>query len=851
MAALSTTAGYALPSTPANLTQPLETEYVRLPQAQEAYKSGLYEQARIAWESAYNEFEQSGNLSQQISILNALCNTYLQLGNWQQAEITIQQSIELLAKIDTSQREGILLRAQTLNTQGMLLLAMGQPEEAHILWKQAEELYQQSEDHQGKLGSRINQVQALQSMGLYRQAYLQLVEIQEQVAALPASSLKVVGLKSLGNVFQITGNLQEAQVVLKESIQLAEAIGDQDTISSAWLSLGNAYRGSEVYDMAIQAYAKAAQTASTPLSETVAISSELSLLIKAENWNLVENRLSRLDQLVFELEPNRMGIYAQVNLAISLQTLLQKHRLFEAVPTRSLSKIAQLLATAVKQAQSIDDQRAESYALGQLGALYEYAQQYSHALELTNEALTLSKRLNAKDIDYRWQWQKGRILNAQFRLTNNGNQANHLRTEAISAYKKSVDTLKLIRADLLATDSVVQFSFRDTVELVYRELVDLLVTEDSDESDLRLARQTIEDLQLAELQNFFRSACLDIETQQIDQIDSTAAVIYPVILPDRLLVITSIPGQTLQHNSIPITEAYLNQTVNNFLQALNPVFSKTEQLRVAQTLYQWLIEPLQTTLYEQQIETLVFVLDGSLRSIPIAALHDGERYLVEDFNIALTPGLQLMPPQGLSEEHPNILAGAITKAHQGFSALPGVAQEIDEITEKFPTTVFLNEDFTTDNLQAEVNRNDFPILHLATHGQFSSDLDQTFLLGWEKPLKIKDFQSLIRKHLPHIQQPIELLVLSACQTAEGDDRAALGLAGFAVRSGARSTLATLWSVNDKSTALIISEFYNQLAQQGNTSKAEALRQAQVSSLNNSQYSHPFYWAPFVLVGNWR
>lgn len=100
------------------------------------------------------------------------------------------------------------------------------------------------------------------------------------------------------------------------------------------------------------------------------------------------------------------------------------------------------------------------------------------------------------------------------------------------------------------------------------------------------------------------------------------------------------------------------------------------------------------------------------------------------------------------------------------------------------------------------------------------------------------------------RRPIEILILSACQTAAGDKRAALGLAGVAVRSGARSTIATLWSVQDNSTAELITHFYAALKQPGIT-RAEALRQAQLSLLRSLDYQHPYYWAPFVLVGNWR
>jgi CHAT domain-containing protein len=141
------------------------------------------------------------------------------------------------------------------------------------------------------------------------------------------------------------------------------------------------------------------------------------------------------------------------------------------------------------------------------------------------------------------------------------------------------------------------------------------------------------------------------------------------------------------------------------------------------------------------------------------------------------------------------------------------------------------------------------VIHLATHGQFSSKAEETFLLTWDGRIKVKDLDRLVRSRERENTNPIELLVLSACQTAAGDNRAALGLAGLAVRSGARSTLATLWSVRDQSTAEFMAEFYRELTQT-DVSKAEALRQAQLALLKKPKYEHPFYWAPFVLVGNW-
>jgi CHAT domain-containing protein len=163
--------------------------------------------------------------------------------------------------------------------------------------------------------------------------------------------------------------------------------------------------------------------------------------------------------------------------------------------------------------------------------------------------------------------------------------------------------------------------------------------------------------------------------------------------------------------------------------------------------------------------------------------------------------------------------------------------------------VLLDGNFTRDRLENQVQTQNFPIVHLATHGQFSSQADKTFLITWDKKINVKNLDQLLKERDKITQNPIELLILSACQTATGDKRAALGLAGVAVRSGARSTLATLWSIQDQSTADFMTEFY-QAINQPNVSKAQALRQAQLSLLHSPQYQNPYYWAPFVLVGNW-
>ncbi|HEY9652790.1 MAG TPA: CHAT domain-containing protein, partial [Coleofasciculaceae cyanobacterium] len=500
-----------------------------------------------------------------------------------------------------------------------------------------------------------------------------------------------------------------------------------------------------------------------------------------------------------------------------------------------------LFATALQQAKSLEDQPAEAHALKNLGRLYEQTQQWSTALTLTQQALILAQAINAPDITYSCSWQLGRILKAK-----GDNQG------AIAAYGEAVKALQALRRDLIAVSQDVQFSFTETVEPVYRQFVSLLLPSDGTEpsqENLVQARDAIESLQLAELENFFQEACLNAKPELIDRVDPTAAVIYPIILPDHLAIILSLPGQPLRYYQTILPQNDLESSLNQMLQSLNLAFSSKHRLRLSQKVYDWLIRPAQEQLAASGVKTLVFVLDGSLRNLPMAALHDGKQYLIENYSIALAPSLQLTDPTPLQREELNTLTAGITQSRQGFAPLINVAREVERIQSELPSVVMLDGAFTRDAFLKTMESSYFPIVHIATHGQFSSKAEETFVLTWDDRINAKQFDTILQPANQGKKKAIALLVLSACQTAQGDKRATLGLAGVALRAGAQSTLATLWRVNDVATADLMSVFYRDLTNT-TTTKAEALRQAQLTLLQNPEYQHPFYWAPFVLVGNW-
>jgi CHAT domain-containing protein len=279
-------------------------------------------------------------------------------------------------------------------------------------------------------------------------------------------------------------------------------------------------------------------------------------------------------------------------------------------------------------------------------------------------------------------------------------------------------------------------------------------------------------------------------------------------------------------------------------------------LEPAQQLYDWLIRPFADELAQSAIETLVFVPDGYLRRIPLAVLHDGQHYLVEDYSVAITPGLRLLASQRLEQVQINPFVAGLSDARPGFQAIPAVQEEVATISADFlGSKTLLNESFTQETLLEILQNESFPIVHLATHGVFGETPEETFLLAWDNRIKATDLAIALKSRELQTQIPIELLVLSACQTALGDNRAGLGLAGLAVRSGARSTIASLWSVSDASTSQLMRNLYGRLrqfhAENQNVNRAQVLRQAQLSLLHTEDYQHPYFWGAFILIGNWQ
>ena len=802
------------------------------------YRAGRFAEASVAWQTAAQTYATAGDRPNQALSLSYLSLAYQELARWDAARQAVEQSLELLE--GSGKTVDAILLAQALNTQASLLLATGESQEAIDTWKRAESFYDRAEDVTGVLGTQINRARALQTLGFYRRSQRLLQDAAKQLDNLPDSTVKAGGLRSLGIALQVVGNIKASRDILLQSLEIARRIDATAEISTVLLSLGNSAVELNDLETALDYFQQAEGAAMSPLEQLKAQLNQLSVYVKLNQWQQATALAPQLQRQLKAMPASRTAIYSTVNFA---ESVLQMERQQQPIDWSGTNR---LLAASVYQAKTLKDDRAEATALAKWGQLYAQNGQESEAIKLSEQSLNIAQSLQATDIVARSAWQVGRLRARQGQ-----------RQEAIAAYNQSVDALQSLRSDLVAINPEVQFSFKESVEPVYRELVTLLLpplgqekTQTVSQENLERVRELIEALQLAELDDFFREACLDSSPVAIDAIDPKAAVVYPIILSDRLAVIISSASQPLRYYATSQTRDELAEKLNSFISHLSPVYDNAERLRLSQSVYDLVLRNAETDGAFAGMDTLVFVLDGMLRNVPMAALHDGKQYLIERYSIALSPGLQLIETRSRSNEELSLIVGGLSEARQGFSALPEVEKELDQIAQKFPASVLRNQEFTRTTLVDQVKDNPSRIVHLATHGQFSSNAEETFLLTWDDRLNVQEVDELLQRRQLTGAGAIELLVLSACETAAGDDRAVLGLAGMAIKSGARSTLATLWRVRDRSTALFMSEFYKQLQRPG-IAKAEAVRRAQLALLANSDYGEPFFWAPFVFVGNWQ
>jgi CHAT domain-containing protein len=734
--------------------------------------------------------------------------------------------------------------ADELLGAGLAAFRAGDYEDAVARWSAAANKLRAAGDSGREIDARLQLAQGYAALGQVSRALASLERGRELADGLDDPVRSASLLAVLGDTALAIGDVPLAEQQLDAALVRARE-SDKPALEAAVLnSRGNAYAARGAHAEAATAYetsARLAQAAGEKGLYANASANAVRAHIEADELDDAAGRIVVLEAAVIALSDSSSKARVFVHLGRSREQLGERRP--EAAAAQRIAAGKDYDAGRAV-AERIGDRRTASYALGYLGALYEREGRGVEAADLTRRALFAAQEGRAPEALYLWQWQLARIRAADLDVEG-----------AIEAYRGAVATLDQLRNEAAVSPAGAGRDFESSVKPVYFGLVDLLLqravaTEErtARERLLHEARNTVEDLKTEELRDYFEDECLAAQqTAAPDAIPNTL-VVYPIVLEDRTELIVSTP-EGMRSFVVDVSSEQLNTEVRALRQLLEKRTTREYRPHAA-TLYDWLIRPVLQASGSAAIDTFVFVPDGSLRTIPVAALYDREtkQFLVQQLPVAIVPGLTLTDPRRIPRKGLRLLVAALTEAVQGFPALPYVAGEVEAIRGVFGGETLMNEQFVESAVEDELRKSRFGIVHIASHGEFTANSRDSFLLTYDGKLPMDRLAGLVSL-TQYGDEPIELLSLSACETAAGDERAALGLAGVAVRSGARSALATLWAVNDQASADLVAEFYRQL-QDESVSRAQALQRAQLSLIETRRYRHPGYWAPFLLINNW-
>ena len=777
-----------------------------------------------------------------------------------------------------------------LNQQGFQFLHQGRPEHALERWKSAEVYYRANGNPDAIRGSQLNQATALQAMGQTLRACStlrmltglppQTCTLQAQtvtddewtrlVNEVPQGEIETLALTTLGDVLRDMGYLAGSNALLVEAlhrepgmtgtaIQLSLAATQATAGLDALRSLHDTAGDFRLEHRKVQAATRSITEATALLQGLLNRNREEAVLAQVELFNLLARArqlmrdipatsalastiaagLPAVEQRVLQADFATLSaldsIYVRLKAAHAWLAAYSDPPLTSGVGrTQALAHAHTLANAALREAIALQNDRAMAFAYGSLAAAKAFAGEDATAEYQT--ALDLAHRSRSWDAIYTWGTRLARLSQE--------------RGEAHTArayYAEAIDALDHLRKQLTGTALARQFSFNADIQPVYRELMNLV----SDDPNTLI--ETFEALTTLELEAYLQC---NLTTHHLTrELQPNETILYLIVLnPHRLAVIAKRQSTTstvfvdLKQLQPAIENLLLNTQSPNFIAVPEDIF-----LPDAQALYTALLKPLEAQGVIHPNDHVIVFPDSSLRNIPFSLLHDGQSYLIERYRMSTLIEATSFAPQ-IPHHSPALVAGlsdvapsfALENAPSGIGALPQVEDEIARIQTYVDTTVLLNDAFTEARTRQKAGQ--YPVVHLSTHGQFSSDPERTVLLAWDQALDTFDLYELFDTFERGAEEGIDLLILSACQTAAGDERAALGIAGIAAQAGARSTLATLWLVDADSTTLLIDRLYQALSRH---TTSEALRQAQLALLQSEQYSHPFFWASFVLVGRWE
>ncbi|ANE56734.1 hypothetical protein AYM39_17165 [Methylomonas sp. DH-1] len=822
-----------------------------------------FEQAAAAFENGLQQFDSTHD--SELAILhNMLGTTYRKLGLIDKARTHLDQALALRRRVADGLGE-----ARTLGNLGLTYLAQGRYAKALEIYRQAQQRFAELDrvpaHDAGTILNNIGSVYAemgqygkalayqQQALALFQSAggeadiaaaYHNLgyvyAEQNDHQAAIEAFE-RAIAIRSqlddrfgvaetrnnLGLALSDRQNHQQALAVLASALEVLQQLGTRKPIGATYDSIGSVYARSGDFAAAFNAYLQALaiwretddrDNARITLGNIGALFERsgqpaLAIAFYKQSVNISERIRSDLKTLP---EQDQKAYLARVQgfYRSLADLLLRQDRVIEAQQVLDLLKVQE----AADFLGPVRGNQTTGQGVAELPAEQDILKNYA-ALE--RQAITTGQALAALDKLDRARWspeqqQQWQELDRQQR------------------------SLQRAFANFIESDDI-------------RALVGQLGRE---------ARSQMPALaQLRPLQD------------NLARLGGQTVLLYPLVLPDRLEIVLANAFSPPLHVSVPVRHEVLNRAVADFRSALSRHQGDVEQR--AQALYAWLVKPIERHLQQIGAKTLLYAPDGVLRYIPLAALHDGRQWLAERFNSVNITAFSLAELETRPIREPKLLAAAFASGdydftlgdrHFAFAGLPFAGAEVNDLAALYPGALKLvDRNFSTDAVVPELNR--YNIVHFATHAALvSGKPDESFILfgnGERVTVDQVKYEWSLRN--------VDLIVLSACETAVGSllgqGEEILGLGFLMESAGARATLASLWSVDDGGTQALMNRFYRALKQSG-ASKAEALRQAQLAMITGAaggqagdgrgvqldgggsvSFKHPYYWAPFILIGN--
>ena len=682
-----------------------------------------------------------------------------------------------------------------------------------------------------------------QSLGLYQKARLYLNQLSPLVSLSESLIIKSIYQSVMGDIALAANKPASANDYYTNSLKFEDK-NEYNVIQAMLLNnMGNFYAIYGIYEQAKKTYKKGLKLldkGTLPCEEikSILLTNMLRLCVEKGDQDILKI-VDILETAIHQLK-TQQDSYDKAFLLLSVATL--NDSLCNAYPEYELTiqkLMANILNETLRISQDLNHSKLLSNTYGLLGRLYIKSKQWNDARFLTQKALFYSNKDDLKELSYVWHWQLASLFKAMKKTQ-----------QSIDHYQKAISIIDPIRFQFFQGVRKAQNTFDQQVKTVYLELTGEFLKHD-EHSQITKAINTMEELKIAELQDFYKDECLVIKAEEskgavTSTIPENMAIIYPVSFANHLSILVK-TSQYIKHFKSDIQRKKLSQMAKKFQIRLQSIEKSDRSLYLASQLYSFLIAPIESFLSDNDIDTLVFIPDGALRLIPFSALKDetSEQFLIEKYSLITLPSLNMASFYNQSIKKYSPLIAGLSLAKDGVLPLPHVPEELDKIQSLIGGKVLQDENFTTNKLRSEFKLHEYNLLHIATHGHFGKSKEDTYLQTFDHKLTPDELFDFIK--IGRYRENVDLLTLSACETALGDERAALGLAGISVQAGVKSAIATLWRVSDRASVYFTETFYQNLIEHNND-KAKALRETQLKMLHHPEFEHSVYWAPYLLIG---